>query len=278
MKLLRRLLFIFDIMLLPKLLWKSRTVLWELVRRNVATRYKGAILGGVWSLVQPLLMLCVYTFVFSVIFKARWGTDVSDAKGAFAIVMFCGMALYTIFAESVSSSCSVILSNQNYVQKVIFPLEVLPLVQVLTSFILGTVWFVLLFIGAVFVFGTISWTMFLLLPILLILFLFSLGISYFVASLGVYIRDTAYVLQVILQILFFMTPIFYPVTAVPVEYRLPLQINPLTILIEETRKVFLHGQLPDWVFLGISLLVSLIVLQLGFAFFHKTQKGFADVL
>ena len=98
------------------------------------------------------------------------------------------------------------------------------------------------------------------------------------ASLGVYIRDTTYVVQVILQILFFMTPIFYPVEKVPEQFRLPLQINPLTILIEEARKVFLYGELPDWKFLGIALLVSLVVLQLGFAFFHKTQKGFADVL
>ena len=119
----------------------------------------------------------------------------------------------------------------------------------------------------------------LLLPLVLLpLALFSLGISYFVASLGVYIRDTQYLIGVILQILFFMTPIFYPLQAVPERFRWPLQLNPLTILIEEARKVFLYGELPNWLFLGIAFLVSCLVLHLGFIWFHKTKKGFADVL
>lgn len=274
---LKRLIRLFDIFSLPRLIASRRTLLFQMVQRNVSARYRGSLLGGVWCFIQPLLMLCVYTFVFSVIFKARWGIGVGN-QGAFAVIMFCGMALFNIFSECINGNCNIILSNANYVQKVIFPLEILPLAHALTSFIFGTVWFILLFIGAIFVFGTISWTMFLIIPILLILFMFSLGISYFAASLGVYIRDTAYVVQVVLQILFFMTPIFYPIEAVPERFRLPLQLNPLTILIEEARKVFLYGTLPDWKFLGISFLVSLIVLQLGFSFFHKTQKGFADVL
>lgn len=274
---LKRFLRLFDITLLPKLTAIHRTLLFQVVQRNIAARYRGSLLGGIWCFIQPLLMLCVYTFVFSVIFQSRWDVNIEN-KGAFAVIMFCGMALFNIFSESVSSNCGIILNNTNYVQKVIFPLEMLPLAQVITTFIYGLVWFILLFCGVIFLFGKISWTMFLIVPILLILLLFSLGVSYFVASLGVYIRDTTYVVQVILQILFFMTPIFYPVEKVPEQFRLPLQINPLTILIEEARKVFLYGELPDWKFLGIALLVSLVVLQLGFAFFHKTQKGFADVL
>ena len=270
--------FIGNFMLLPKLIWKNRTLLGQLVLRNISMRYKGSILGGIWCFIQPLLMLCVYTFVFSVVFKARWGVNIGDSRGAFAVIMFCGMALYSIFAECLSGNCSIILSNPNYVQKVIFPLEILPVAQVLTSFILGTVWFILLLAGVIFIFGKISWTMFLIFPILLILLLFSLGFSFLVASLGVYIRDTSYIVQVLLQILFFITPIFYPVEAVPEKFRVILQSNPLTIIIEEARKVFLYGSLPDWNFLGIAFLISLVVLQLGFAFFYKTQKGFADVL
>ena len=273
-----KLLKIFDITLLPKIVWINGNLLKQFVLRNIISRYRGSFLGLVWSFIQPLMMLCVYTFVFSVVFKARWGVDTGGSRGAFAIIMFCGMALYNIFAESVSICCGVIVSNPNFVKKVIFPLEILPLAQTVSTFILGTVWFILLFLGTIFIFGKLSFTMLLLPLVLLPLFLFALGISYFVASLGVYVRDTSYVIQVVLQILFFMTPIFYPIQAVPERFRWPLQLNPLTVLIEEARKVFLYGQLPDWKFLGLAFLVSLIVLQLGFVWFSRTKKGFADVL
>jgi len=275
---LRKLLCIWDFALLPTSIWKNRALLKQLVRRNVSTRYRGSMLGLLWSFVQPLMMLCVYTFVFSVVFKARWGVNLTHSQGAFAIIMFCGMALYTVFSDCVNGSCSVITGNPNFVKKVIFPLEMLPLTQCISAFIFGLVWILLLFLGAVFIFGKLSFTMLLLVLILIPLFLFSLGISYFVASLSVYIRDTAYVVQVILQILFFMTPIFYPIQAVPAPYRRLLEINPLTILIEQARKVFLFGTLPDWFFLGIAFLISLLVLHCGFIWFFKTKKGFADVL
>lgn len=194
------------------------------------------------------------------------------------MIMFCGMAMFTVFAESINMNSSIVVANSNFVKKVIFPLEILPLAQTVASFFLGMIWFLLLFIGTIFFFGKLSFTM-LLLPLILVeLFLFTLGVSYFVASLGVYVRDIPYVVGVILQILFFMTPIFYPIAAVPAKYRPILQINPLTTMIEEARKVFLYGQLPNWYFLGLSFLVSIIVCQLGVAWFNKTKKGFSDVL
>lgn len=256
----------------------NRSLLWQMTRRNLELRYKGSVLGFVWSFIFPLMMLTVYTFVFSVVFKARWGVDVSENRGSFAVIMFCGMAMYNLFSESVNGSCGVVLANPNFVKKVIFPLEILPLAQTLTTFILGLAWFVLLFCGAALILGKTSPTM-LLLPLVLIpLLVFTLGISYLVASLGVFVRDTPYIVGVVLQILFFATPIFYPVSAVPKELQPVLEFNPLTILIEEARKVFLYGQLPDWAWLGTAALVSLAVLQLGFFFFTRTKRGFADVL
>ena len=198
----------FDVFALYRIIVHNWSLLLQFVKRNIAVRYRGSMLGLVWSFVQPLMMLCVYTFVFSVVFKARWGVDTGDSRGAFAIIMFCGMALYNIFSESVNINCGVIVSNPNFVKKVIFPLEILPLAQTVSSFVLGTVWFILLFLGVVFIFGKVSFMMLLLPLVLLPLFFFALGISYFVASLGVYVRDTSYVVQVVLQILFFMTPIF----------------------------------------------------------------------
>lgn len=269
---------LFDITGPFRSIYRNRTLLWQFVKRNIAIRYRGSMLGLVWSFAQPLMMLCVYTFVFSVIFKARWGVDMGGGRGAFAIIMFCGMAIFNIFSESVGTSCRVVTDNPNFVKKVIFPLEVLPAAQTFSTFVLGTVWFVLLFFGTVFIFHQISFTMLLLPLVLLPLLLFTLGVAYFAASLGVYVRDTSYVVQVALQILFFMTPIFYPIQAVPERFRWPLRLNPLALLIEEARKVFVYGTLPNWKFLGAAFLISLVVLQLGYVWFEKTKKGFADVL
>ena len=259
---------------------KNRTLFVQMTKRNIETRYRGSALGLVWSFVHPLMMLCVYTFVFSVVFQSRWGVDVSvkDNKGAFAVIMFCGMAMFNLFSESINMSCGSIIGNPNLVKKVIFPLEILPLTQVATTFILGMAWFVLLFIGTWLILGGIYWTMFLLPIVLIPLIVFSTGISYFVASLGVYVRDTQYVIGVILQVLFFATPIFYPINAVPERFRIFLEMNPLTVFIEQARNVFLYGRMPDWLFLGLATLVSLIVLQPGYYFFVKTKRGFADVL
>ena len=269
---------ILDFRRLPEIAVSNRSLLWQFVKRSVSARYRGSMLGIFWSFIQPMMMLCVYTFVFSVVFRSRWGTDIGSGRGSFAIILFCGLALFNLFSEAVTLNSGIIVSNTNLVKKVIFPLEILPLSQTLATFAVGMVWFLLLFLGTVFVFGKLSFTM-LLLPLVLIpLFLFTLGVSFFTASLGVYVRDTSYAVGVVLQILFFLTPIFYPVSAIPERFRWPILLNPLTILIEEARKVFLYGELPDWRFLGAAFLISLLVLHLGFLWFHKTKKGFADVL
>lgn len=269
-----------SLMALVRTVVKNRSLFAQMTKRTVEMRYRGSALGLVWSFVQPLIMLCVYTFVFSVVFKSRWGVDVSvgDSKGAFAVIMFCGMTMFNLFAEAVSNSCGCITGNPNLVKKVIFPLEILPITQTATTFILGIAWFVLLFFGAYFILGFIGWTMLLFPLVVLPLFIFTLGIAYLVASLGVYVRDTQYIIGVVLQILFFATPIFYPINAVPERFRIVLELNPLTVLIEQARNVFLYGRMPNWLFLGLAALVSLIVLQLGYYFFSKTKRGFADVL
>jgi len=274
----RKLLSIFDLTILPRTVVRNSGLLVQMTRRVVEQRYRGSALGLLWSFIQPLMMLCVYTFVFSVVFKAKWGVSSDGGKGSFAVIMFCGMAMYQLFSESLSLSCGCVVGNQNLVKKVIFPLEILPLTQVLSTFINGLAWFVLLFLGSWAILGFVGWTM-LLLPIVMIPhFLFTLGLSYVIASLGVYIRDTSYVIGVVLQVLFFGTPIFYPVAAIPERFRWVLEINPLTVFIEQARNVFLYGKLPDWHFLGLATLVSVVVLQFGYFFFVKTKKGFADVL
>ena len=276
----RKLLVLFDLLAVPRTAFRHRSLLWQMTKRNIETRYRGSVLGLVWSFVQPLMMLVVYTFVFSVVFKARWGVEVAggESKGAFAVIMFCGMTMFNLFSEAVNGSCGCIIGNVNLVKKVIFPLEILPLVQTLTTFILGQAWFILLFFGTWLILGNLNWTM-LLLPVVLVpLIVFTLGVAYLVASLGVFVRDTSYVVGVILQILFFATPIFYPINAVPERFRVWLEMNPLTVFMDQARNVFLYGRLPDWQFLGIAALVAVAVLQFGYFFFTRTKRGFADVL
>ena len=274
----KKLLYALDIFSLPRIVLRNKFLLWQFVVRNVSVRYKGSLLGMVWSFFQPLLMLCVYTFVFSVVFKARWGTDIGDSKAAFALIMFCGMAVYNIFSESVALSAGIIPGNPNLVKKVIFPLELLPLAQVISSAILTVPWFLLLILGTVIIFGQIHLTV-LLLPVVLLPVVFvALGVSYFVASLGVFFRDMQYIVGVFLQVLFFLTPIFYPITAIPEKYRWILEGNPMSFIIEYCRNVLIFGKMPVWENYGIALLLSILALQLGFFWFHKTKKGFADVL
>ena len=274
----KKLLALFDLVALPRTLWRNRNLLWQMVRRNVEQRYRGSVLGLVWSFVQPLMMLVVYTFVFSVVFKARWGVTLEEGRGSFAVIMFCGMAIFNLFSESLNTASLVVVGNQNFVKKVIFPLEILPVTCVCTTYILGLAWFILLFLGAWFILGFVGWTM-LLLPLVMVpLIVFTSGLAYLVASLGVFVRDTSYVVGVVLQILFFATPIFYPISAVPERLRWILEINPLTVFIEQARNVFLYGKWPDWQFLGLATLVSFAVLQFGYFFFIRTKRGFADVL
>lgn len=250
-----------------------------MVRRNIAVRYKGSVLGIIWSFAHPLLMLSVYTFVFGFIFKVRWGVDQTAIEDIpFPLIMFCGMAVFNIFAESVNASAGIVTGNPSLVKKVVFPLEILPLSNVITILIFSLAWMILLLMGTILFVHELHWTVVLLPATLFPLFLFTCGCSFFVSSLGVYLRDTQYAVGILTQILFFMTPIFYPISIVPERLRWILEYNPLSCLVEETRKVILFGMLPDWTVCGISLVISYIVFQLGLNWFSKTKKGFADVL
>lgn len=268
-----------DPLLSVRLIYRHRDLVWQMLQRNLASRYRGSILGFVWSFAHPLMMLAVYTFVFGVVFKARWGVEhFADNRAAFPMIMFCGMAVYNIFAESVNTSAGLVVNNASLVKKVIFPLEILPLCNVLASLVFGIAWFALLLLGTVVFLGQFSWTMLLLPIVLLPLLLLSAGVSFLVASLGVYLRDIPQVVAIITQILFFMTPIFYPISLVPEKVRWVLHINPLTVIVEQARNVFLFGQTPDFWPTAAVYIVAGIVFQLGLLWFTKTKKGFADVL
>jgi len=258
-------------------LWRNRSLIIASVKREVLVRYRGSVMGILWSFFNPLIMLAVYTFVFSVVFQARWGGG-TGSKTEFALVLFAGLMMFTLFAECINRAPSLILSNVNYVKKVVFPLEILPVVALLSAMFhmlisLG-VWFLAygLFFGVPHATG-------LLLPLIVMPFvMLIMGLTWALASLGVYLRDVSQITGVVTSMLMFLSPIFYPVSALPENYQHLLYLNPLTPVVEMTRDVLYWGKIPDLVVLCIYWLATTIFAWLGFAWFQKTRKGFADVI
>lgn len=258
-------------------MWRNRSLIQASVKREVLGRYRGSFFGLLWSFFNPLLMLIVYTFVFSEIFKARWSIN-SESKTEFAFVLFAGLIIFNLFAECISRAPGLILSNVNYVKKVVFPLEILPFVGFLSGLYHGLVSLLVWLVGYVLFFGLPHISV-LYLPIIILPFaMFIMGLSWALASLGVFLRDIAQFISAVIMTLMFLSPIFYPVTALPEKYRFLLFLNPLTPVIEMTRDSLYWGKAPDLSLVISYWCVTTIIAWLGFVWFQKTRKGFADVL
>lgn len=258
-------------------LWLRRGLLLDLTRRDVVGRYKGSVMGLLWSFFTPILMLAIYTFVFSVVFKARWGEG-SDSRVDFAINLFVGMIVHGLFAECVNRAPTLILHNVNYVKKVVFPLEVLPAVSLGGALFHSGISLAVLLVFFAAVHGFVYWTVLLLPLVLLPLALMTLGLAWLLASLGVFLRDIAQITGLFTTVLMFLSPVFYPASALPEPYRMLLYANPLTFIIEQARGVLVAGQPPAWGALALATAAGLLVAVLGYAWFQRTRRGFADVL
>jgi len=259
-------------------LYRNRTLILTLVQREVLGRYRGSVLGMLWSFFNPVLMLAVYTFVFSVVFNARWGTGVGNSKAEFALILFAGMLVFNLFADCIIKAPSLILGNAGYVKKVVFPLEILPWISFGAAFFHALISLIVWLLFSLFVFGQPKSAMLLFPLMLLPLTLLTMGLSWLLASLGVYLRDVAQVVGIVVTVCMFLTPIFYPLTAIPEAYRGALYLNPLTVIIEQSRDLLIFNREMAWGQFGILTLTSAIIAWLGFAWFQKTRKGFADVL
>jgi lipopolysaccharide transport system permease protein len=253
------------------------SLIFSLIKREVIGRYRGSVLGLFWSFLNPVLMLVVYTFVFSVVFKVRWSGG-ANSKTEFAMVLFAGLISFNLFSECINRAPTLILNNTNYVKKVVFPLEIFPLVAfgsaIFHLFISLLVWllFHLIF------FGMPPATIIFLPVTMLPLFLLTLGLSWFLASLSVYLRDVVQITGVITTVIMYLTPIFYSISALPAKYQEWMRINPLTSVMEQVRNVMIWGVGVDWVNLASQSCIAAVIAWLGFAWFQKTRKGFADVL
>ncbi|MGB8293539.1 ABC transporter permease [Rhizobium ruizarguesonis] len=258
--------------------WRNRYLVWQLTKREIAGRYRGSTLGLTWSIVNPLLMLVVYTFVFSVVFKARWDVGTEDSKSGFAIILFAGLILNNFFAECVNRAPTLIVANVNFVKKIVFPVELLPVVSTLSALFHLLISIIILLLAEIVLTGSLPWTA-LGLPLLIVpFFIACVGIGWLLASVGVYIRDIAYITGLLTTIALFVSPVFYPISAVPPSFRLWIELNPLTFVFETGRGMLVQGLLPGVIPLLVFWLGCTMVGLFGFYWFERTKRGFADVL
>lgn len=258
-------------------LMTHKSLIASLIRRDISERYQGSVGGLLWAFLTPILMLCVYGFVFGIVFKARFGTA-GHPDASFPLAIFLGMIFFGLFAECITKSVSLIANNANFVKKIVFPLELLPFVTLggalFHAFISCWVWVICYFFMAEIPYDTI-----LLLPLFLIpLIAFSLGSLWLFSSLSVYLKDISQVMGLIITALMFLSAIFYPISSLPIEYQYVMYLNPFAGLIDEARSAFLFGTTPDFLLLTNITLISFIYAWIGLFFFQKLRTGFADVI
>lgn len=264
---------------LARSLWRNRQLIGQMTRREVVGRYKGSAMGLAWSFFNPVFMLVVYTFVFSEIFKSRWGgAGGDDSKTQFAVVLFVGMIVLGLFSEVLNRAPTLILSNVNYVKKVVFPLELLPVIAMGAALFHSLISLGVLLVAFVLFNGYLHWTAVFTPLVLLPLVILTTGLAWMLASLGVFLRDVGQTVGIITTVLMFLSPVFYPVTAVPERFRPFIMANPLTFIIEQAREVLIWGHLPNLLGLGVYTLAATAIAWAGYAWFQRTRKGFADVL
>ncbi|WP_247873779.1 ABC transporter permease [Azospirillum sp. TSH58] len=256
---------------------RHRDLIWRMARREIDARTKSTSLGTIWLVVSPLLLLSAYTFVFTFIFKSRW--DIPDSgQGNVALFLFSGMTVFGIASECINRAPGLVLENVSYVKKVVFPLEILPWISLISAVVLAGINFGLLLLAHLLFFGLPPATALLLPLVLLPLLLMTMGLSWLLASLGVFLRDIKHITGFLVTFMMFLGPVFYPLSAVPESLRGFMYLNPITLAIEQTRQVMFWGQMPSLAAYVIALAAGLAVSSLGFAWFMKTRKGFADVL
>ena len=256
---------------------RHKSLIYALAKRELEARFRGSVLGLVWLFAFPIMMLSIYSFVFGVIFKARWGLDGGDDR-QYALILFIGLIVFNIFAECVGRAPVLITSNISYVKKVVFPLEVLPWTILIAALLQAGISLVVWLLAHLILYGLPPLTGLLLPVIFAPYLLFIMGLSWLLASLGVFLRDLSQVIAIMVTVLLFMSPIFYPISVVPEAFRFIYMLNPITYAVEMAREVLFFGRLPDPYMLLQYVLSSVALACLGFAWFRRTSKGFADVL
>lgn len=259
------------------LLWRHRFLILTLVSRDVAARYRGSVLGIVWALLNPVLMLVVYTFVFGFVFGMRWNATV-DSKSEFAILVFSGIIVHAFISECIVRAPSLIVQNASYVKKVVFPVEVLPWVVVISAVVQATIATVVLFVASLVLKGSLGAYVMLSPIVALPLVVIGLSLTWILSASGVFIRDLGQAMGVVSTVLLFLSPTMYPLSVVPEPYRGIIELNFLTFFMEQLRAVAILGKSPDWGPLAAWGAVSMIAAAVALRLFSKARRGFNDVL
>ncbi len=260
----------------PALIWRNRNLIRSMVRRDILGRYRGSFGGVFWTVLNPLLLMATYFFVFGIVLRARFQGDPSRA--GFVLYFLCGMLPWLAFSEAAGRAPFIILEYRNFVKKLVFPLETLPVNLVAAGMVTQVFALGVFVIGLLIARGGLPATV-LWLPVLLIpQLLFTAGVCWFLAALGVYVRDLGQINGFLLTLWFFLTPICYPTESLPREALFILSKNPMFVLVTGYRDIFLGAHAPSfgpvwklWVLSGILFLA-------GHAWFYKLKKNFADVI
>lgn len=259
-------------------IWRNRQLIGQLTKREIIGRYRGSMMGLAWSFINPILMLIVYTTFFTIVFKARWGSSPEQNNTDYAIILFVGLIIHGLFAECFNRAPGIIAQNVNYVKKVVFPLEILPLITTLSALFHAGISLLVLLFAQLLLNQSISWTL-IFLPFVIFPFVLIIqGFMWFLAAVGVFVRDITHLASMFTSVLLFMSPVFYPVSILPERIQPWLILNPLTFIIEQSRIILIEAQQPDWIGLAVYYAISIVIAWSGFWFFQKTRKGFADVL
>lgn len=256
---------------------RNRSLIFELSKREVLGRYRGASFGLFWSILSPFFMLCVYAFAFGSILNSRWPQPTGSVN-SFAIILFVGLIVHGFFAECFTRAPFLITNNVSYVKKVIFPLEILPWPMVFSALFHAFMNVIVLVILRLVVDHSFSWGVVFFPLIFLPLIILMLGVGWFLSALGVYIRDVSQITGVLSTALLFTSSAVVPVNAIPEDYRFVFSANPLTFIIDQAREVALWGGMPDWSGLAVYTLISTVFSLIGFIWFSATRRGFGDVL
>lgn len=250
------------------------SLVFELTKREFSSRYRGSFGGVLWSFAQPLFMLTVYTVAFGVILKARWG--IAGSTSDYALMIFAGLIIFNAFSECLSKSPTLIGGNPNFVKKVVFPLELLPVITVLTALTHACIAIAVWIAGYVILIGSSKVTALFFPAILLCFTPTLLGLSWLLSALGVFVRDISQLTGMLSQMLLFLTPIFYSIEAAPRFLQKLLMLNPLTFVVEQFRRVLFLGQMPSFKGLIIYFILSSLFALVSLAIFRRLRPSFAD--
>ena len=265
-------------LVLMRRLSSHRFLLRQLVRKSVVTTYQGSLIGVAWIVVRPLLTLAIYGFCFGVVFQGRFFRQTGGSSLEFAMVLFVGLTIFSLLSEMLAAAPSLVAGNANFVKRVVFPLDLLVPAQLGSALVQMTMSAAVFLAVRVFLDPPLGWAA-LSVPILMLPYvMLTLGLAWFLASLGVFVRDLQQVVPLAITALMFLSPLFFPVSAVPPFLRPVIYLNPLTFVLESARNALFRNEWPDPAGLLVYVVVAAFVMWLGWAWFEKTRKGFADVL